>query len=87
MSLPRYAKRRDANEPEIVKALRQIGASIKRLDDVDLLVGWRGKNFLLELKTENGKLEESQEFMVTNWRGQYDIVRSAEEALRAIGAS
>lgn len=86
MSLNRYAKRRDENEPEIVRALRDIGASIKRLDDIDLLVGWRGRNFLLEIKTARGPLKDSQENMVRSWRGQYEIVRSVDEALRAIGA-
>lgn len=86
MSLARYANRRDANEPEIVRALRDINASIKRLDDIDLLVGWQGRNFLLEIKTLNGALKPSQEEMARTWRGQYEIVRSVEEALRAIGA-
>lgn len=86
MSMPRHAARRDDNELPIVKALRDIGCSIKRLDHCDLLVGWRGRNFLLEVKTEQGKLTESQELMVTTWRGQYEIVRTVDEAFRAIGA-
>lgn len=87
MSLNRYAKRRDPNEPEIVRALRDIGATVKRLDDIDLLVGWRGRNFLLEVKDLRGALKPSQEEMVRTWRGQYEIVRSVDEALRAIGAT
>lgn len=86
MSLNRYAKRRDPNEKDIVRALRDIGASVKRLDDIDLLVGWQRRNFLLEVKTERGALKPSQEDMVKSWRGQYEIVRSVDEALRAIGA-
>lgn len=86
MSLNRFAKRRDPNEPEIVRALRDIGATVKRLDDIDLLVGWRGRNFLLEVKDRNGALKPSQEEMVRTWRGQYEIVRSVDEALRVIGA-
>ena len=87
MSLNRYAKRRDPNEPDIVRALRDVGATVKRLDDIDLLVGWRGRNFLLEVKDRKGALKPSQEEMVRTWRGQYEIVRSADEALRAIGAT
>lgn len=86
MSIKRYAARRDGNEMPIVNALRKVGCTIKRLDFCDLLVGWRGRNFLLEVKTEKGQLKESQEEMVRSWRGQYEIVRTAEEALRAIGA-
>lgn len=81
-----YNAKRDENEPDIVVALRKINASVKRLDDIDLLVGWQGRNFLLECKTEKGALTDSQEEMVRTWRGQYEIVRTPEEALRAIGA-
>lgn len=86
MSLNRYAKRRDPNEPAIVKALEAVGASVKRLDEVDLLIGWRGHNFLLEVKGPKGALKPSQEEMIRSWRGQYGIVRTADEALRTIGA-
>lgn len=87
MSLNRHAKRRDENEPDIVKALRDIGATVERLDLVDLLGGWRGKNFLLEVKMLKGALTDDQEEMVRTWRGQYEIVRSVDEAMRAIGAA
>ena len=46
----RYAARRDANEGEIVRALEKVGASVLRLHDIDLLVGFRGRNYLLEVK-------------------------------------
>jgi hypothetical protein len=70
-----------------VKALRKVGCSVKRLDEIDLLVGWRGNNFLLEVKTAKGPLKDSQEEMLRDWRGQYGIVRTVNEALQAIGAS
>lgn len=41
MSLARYATRRDANEPDIIAALRKIGAEVEQFDEpVDLCVGW-----------------------------------------------
>jgi hypothetical protein len=50
----RRVVRRDVSEPGIVKALEQIGASVSRLDGEeglpDLLVGFRGEDFLLECK-------------------------------------
>lgn len=51
------AKRRDANEMVIVKALEEIGASVTRLDGdgiPDLLVGLDGKTHLLEVKLPLG---------------------------------
>jgi hypothetical protein len=83
-----FAKTRDANEPEIMKALKSVGATIIKLDRVDLLVGYSGTNFLLEVKNPLGrnKIEDSQQWLLDNWKGQYKIVRSVEEALTAIGA-
>lgn len=51
MSLNRFDKRRDANEPEIVEALRRCGAGVWRLDTpADLLVGFRGRFVTMEVK-------------------------------------
>lgn len=47
------ARMRDANEPEIVKALEAAGATVTRLNEAgvpDLLVGYKGKTSLLEVK-------------------------------------
>lgn len=51
------AKRRDTNEPEIVEALEGAGATVTRLDGdgvPDLLVGFRGRSFLIEVKLPLG---------------------------------
>lgn len=58
MSYGNHAARRDANEPEIVKALRAAGASVK-IDKSgdgapDLLVGYRGVTYHLEVKLPLG---------------------------------
>lgn len=96
MSLARYRNTRDRNEPPIVRALEGIGASVFRLDrPCDLLVGYRGRNHLLEVKAPLGPrggasgsplTPEQVEFQRT-WRGSVAIVRSPGEALEAIGAS
>lgn len=47
------ARKRDENEKPIVDALRAIGATVDRLNDFgvpDLLVGYRGRTILLEVK-------------------------------------
>lgn len=97
MSLNRHAKARDANEPEIVAALKAVGASVERLDTpVDLLVGFRGQTFLLEVKLPRGPrggtsgsvLTDDQAQVFDRWRGGIlAVVRSADEALRIIGAT
>jgi len=88
----RYAAKRDTNEAEIVAVLEKIGATVERLNDAalpDLLVGFRGTNFLLEVKVpQTGRLTEVQKAWWQNvwWSGQRAIVTTTEEALREIGA-
>ena len=77
-------------------ALRSVGAQPYQLDrPVDLLVGYRGKNYLLEVKLPLGpeggkshsKPNQSQVNFLRTWRGQRAVVRSPQEALEAIGAT
>lgn len=73
-SLARRAAKRDASEPEIVTALEQCGFSVFRLNEpCDLLVGFRGKNYLVECKTNGtsyGKdLNSNQQAFNDFWRG------------------
>ena len=93
--MTRHANARDANEPEIVAALQAIGASVVRLHSpVDLLVGYRRKTYLLEVKLPLGprggdshsRTTHAQDVFFQQWRGQIAIVRSEGDALKAIGA-
>lgn len=87
MSLNRYAKKRDAAEPEVVSTLQQCGFSVERLDKpVDLLIGFRGKTFLVEVKSSAkgyGKsLNRNQQDFSDKWRGTpVVILRSAQDAM------
>lgn len=55
MSINRYAARRDENEQAVVDALEAAGASVTRLGQpMDLLVGYQGRNTLLEVKKPLG---------------------------------
>jgi len=77
--------KRDANEKAIVDDLIAIGCSVVRLDKpLDLLVGYRGVNWLLEVKTEKGKLTPDQEEFIPEWRGQVAIVRTSEQAISIV---
>lgn len=86
----RYANRRDSNEKEIVDALEAIGAVVYRLDlPVDLLVGYRSRNFLIEVKdggkppSRTKRTEQQRKFMST-WVGQVRVVKSVSEALDVV---
>lgn len=79
----------DANQPEIVQALRQVGATVQCLHTVgqgcpDLLVGYHGKNFLLEVKNGNSKLTADEQDWHTPWEGQVSIVRNVADALSVL---
>lgn len=88
MSLNRYAKTRDSNEAEIIKALRMIGCDVVQLDKpVDLLIGYRARNFLIEVKPpgrENRADQKEQAEWRKNWRGQVMVVTSIDQAIKLV---
>lgn len=88
MPIPRFAARRDANEQDIIEALVAAGASVQPLSIkgvCDLLVGFQGVNYLIEVKADKGKLTDEQISFFETWDGHCDVARTPEEALRIIG--
>lgn len=87
--IPQRARRIDENQRAIVAALRKCGASVLILNAaIDLIVGYRGSNFLLEVKRpKRSRLTKTQESMLETWRGNLRVVHSVDEALVAIGAT
>ena len=84
MGLPKYRAKNDANHKEIVTALQAIGCTVWQLGrPLDLLVGFRGKNVLLEIKNPDGRnrVEPDQQQFINEWRGQSAVVRSVGEAI------
>ena len=90
----RYAARVDANQAEIVAALRNAGASVWPIGlPVDLMVGLGGKTMLIEVKTLTGKRSPKparhtklQIDFMASWRGgPVATVTDVEGALRAVG--
>ncbi len=90
----RFAARRgprDANHGGIEQALKRCGASVIDLHAIgngcpDLLVGFRGATFLLEVKMPKATLEDSQATFDRDWKGYpIHVVRNEAEALVAIG--
>ena len=87
--IPRYA-RDDENQSKIVQALRDVGASVADTSCfgegfTDLVVGYRGVNYLIEVKTLRGQLNAKQHIFHDLWRGQKAIARTTDEALAIIG--
>ena len=89
------AARLDANHHEIVRALEAVGARVQSLASVgsgcpDLVVGWRRRNILLEVKDgakipSKRRLTPDEERWHRTWSGQVAIVHNVTEALHAIG--
>lgn len=81
--------RSDANQKDIVFALRQMGATVLNLAAVkggcpDVLVGWRGTNYLFEIKNMAGRgriLTPAEKEFRDNWRGQTTVIASVDDAI------
>ena len=90
----RRAARVDANQGEIVSALRQMGCSVVSLAAVgkgvtDLLVGVSGKNLLIEVKDgsrspSKRKLTPDQVIFHAEWRGQIAKADSVDEVISIV---
>ena len=90
----RRAARIDANQPEIVKGLREAGVEVQSLagmgDGVpDLLVSWGGANILLEVKDPDQppskrKLTDDQVTWHAKWKGPCFVVTTTQEALQRV---
>jgi hypothetical protein len=93
----RQAARIDRNQPEIVAALRQIGATVEPIHRLghgipDLLCGFRGKNIILEVKDPEQPpskrvLTPDEEAWHSMWRGQVAIVYDANDAIHAVAGT
>jgi Holliday junction resolvase len=93
----RRASKIDANQNEIVEALRAVGCTVQSLAFAgkgvpDLLVGTDEGNLLLEVK--DGSLAPSARRLTpdqvqwhANWRGRVHVVTSIAEALAVVGVS
>ena len=89
MAMPKHAAKKDANHREIVEALRAAGASVVELRvPLDLLVGYRGVTYPMEIKNRAGKNRDTptQLKFYADWRGNWLKVCTVEDALRGIGA-
>jgi hypothetical protein len=85
------AARVDDNHRAVKRALEQIGCSVLDLAAVgggapDLVVGWRGRNFLVEVKDgskppSKRRLTPQQQTFHAQWRGQIMVVTGVADAI------
>lgn len=89
-----HRKRIDDNQTEIVKALRSAGATVRIVSSVsnfvDIVVGFRGQNYLMEVKDGNKppsgqKLTPGEEKFQGEWKGNVSNINSIDSALASIG--
>jgi hypothetical protein len=90
----RLRGRVDRNQQEIADSLRRAGCSVCVTSNLgvgvaDLLAGYRGKNFLFEIKDgtlspSRRKLTEKERQWHDGWKGQVSVIYSVEDALRII---
>ncbi len=86
--------RTDANQDEIVKALRAIGCSVAITSSLgegfpDLVVGRHSTNYLLEVKdgsnSPSKRLLTADELKFCNaWRGQWAAVYDVQSAMKVV---
>ena len=92
----RFAKRIDANQNEIVKALRKIPGVDVDLDHDDILCGYNKQTFWFEIKQESevskvtGEIKPSakkirQIRLENTWPGHYKIVWNIDQILKEMG--
>ena len=83
----RHALKVDANQAEIVKALKACAISVEVIGKpVDLLICHKEETSLMEVKNPEGRdqLTKDQVEFIARWPGKIHIVRSVDEALRAV---
>lgn len=84
--------RTDANQSEVVKHLRQMGASVAVISSLgggvpDLIVGVAGRNYLVELKDPKKPpskrlLTREEDAFRQAWAGQWMLGFTAEQIMR-----
>lgn len=98
MSKYRRAAKVDKNQGAVIKALLDINGVSVEADHDDLLVGYKGRTYWIELKSEDAvskktgkvlesKIKKSQKKIRAEWTGQYLITASLDEILDEIGVT
>lgn len=86
-------KRKDASQSGIVKELKKYpGIAVVDISNFgggigDLLIGFRRRNYLFEIKNPQQKITytPAERKFHDTWSGQVDIAQLADDILKAIG--
>lgn len=84
--------RSDLNQSTIVRQLRQMGASVEvvstQAHGFDLVVGWRGSNYVVEVKQPGKKdeLTDLERHRLNTWAGLYIVIDSTEDFVWQVDA-
>ena len=92
----RQTGRNDRNQPEIVKALRKITGVTVQTGHDDILIGYKGRTFWIEIKepgavskrtgqVKESEIKPSQKDLRDNWMGHYSICWTLDQILDEIG--
>jgi len=81
----------DKNQKQIVRELRDAGYSVICLHTVgngcpDLAVGKNGITYLVEVKSDAGKLTEKQKAFFCGWQGNAFVARTFDQIIEKIEA-
>lgn len=89
--MARRAAKVDENHHDVVVALKRIGCRVQSLAAVgggcpDVLVLWRDRLYLLEIKAPGGRLNKAQREWHESWcSAPLAVVSSPGEAVEAVG--
>lgn len=89
--MPRkFSHQVDVNQPEIVAELRKLGISVCILSRVgngvpDILCGYKGTNWLFEIKNSGKKLTPDEVIFRDTWNGQVNVIENTKDALVLMG--
>ena len=87
------ASRVDDNQKEIVQLLRKFGCSVYIVSQLkgfcDIVVGWNGHNYLLEIKDPNKppsqrKLTPKEKKFHEDWQGQISTVMTFGDCMKIL---
>lgn len=85
----RRKSRTDSNQKELVNFAKDHGATVAHLHTLgkgipDILIGYQGRNYLVEIKSEDGKLTSDEEVFFNNWRGDAAVVATKKDLIRLL---
>ena len=87
----RYSQsRKDKNHNAIVVTLQKLGASVMDISTLghgrpDIVIGFKGKNYLAEIKDEKGKLNDDQVLFSKFWLGsKIEVLRTSQDCVKLL---